>query len=70
MGKPAQPGDITICIYCGMIMLFGPDMQLQNVPDAVLNRVRESALWPEIVEMQRKINVFLKNPPGDPGRSG
>lgn len=55
----AKPGDITVCVYCGMLMQFGPNMEYLEVPDKILVEVRKSALWGEVVEIQKRLSRLL-----------
>jgi hypothetical protein len=57
--KPARPGDVTICIHCGMIMQFGPHMELRRVTSEEMAGLRTSALWQEIVALQKKLNEIM-----------
>lgn len=57
-GNGPRPKDITICVYCGMIMQFGPDLRLLKVDDAEIKKVRKSAAWKDVVEIQKKLNTF------------
>jgi hypothetical protein len=45
-----QPGDVTVCFYCGHIMVFGDDLMLRNPTDA---EIREIAGDARILAVQR-----------------
>lgn len=47
--KP-EPGDVTVCIGCGHIMVFADDLRLRNPKD---DEMREIAGRPEIIAIQK-----------------
>lgn len=57
-GSHPDPGDITICVYCGHIMAFSDDnMKLRDLTD---KEASEVAGDPNILEAQRFAKEFRK----------
>lgn len=51
-GAIAGPGDVTLCLKCGKVFVFGPTMELVDAPAHVLND-------PEVKRVQRAIWELL-----------
>jgi len=57
--ETARPGDVTICNYCGAIMLFGPKMELRPADENIIRTLEKTALWAEVAALQRKRDTLL-----------
>lgn len=53
-----NPGDITICLYCGHIMSFSDDMSLCELND---DQIKEIAGNPDIIKHQKIVDQARKN---------
>jgi hypothetical protein len=49
-GGSPNPGDVTVCIYCGHIMVFGEGLKLRNPDD---DEIKEIAGDRRILAIQR-----------------
>jgi hypothetical protein len=58
-GVPARPGDVTICIRCGMIMAFTEEMKLGPIEKKRLQEIKDSAIWAEIVALQECLDKII-----------
>ena len=52
-----NPGDITICLYCGHIMAYSDDMKLRDLTD---EEVIEVAGHPDLIKNQKFVEFSNK----------
>jgi hypothetical protein len=50
-----SPGDVTVCFYCGHIMVFGDDLLMRNPTDA---EIHDIAGDPRVLAAQRALKGF------------
>ncbi len=43
--KAPREGDVSICIYCGAILVFGPKLVLRPPTAAELDGLKQSSSW-------------------------
>ena len=58
----AEPGDISICLYCGHINAFADDLTLRNLTDAEMTMIAGDPL---IIAVQNMRAEVIKKKPGD-----
>jgi hypothetical protein len=60
-GEPPGPGDVSICLGCGKIMLFGPApaLELRKLTDPETVRLMLSPEWASVLRMQRAVCVSI-----------
>jgi hypothetical protein len=49
-----EPGSVTVCLYCGAVLIIGNDLKPRKPTDAELADIVASKEWPYIHEMSRK----------------
>jgi hypothetical protein len=49
-----ESGDVTVCLYCGAVLIIGNDLKPRKPTDAELADIVASKEWPYIREMSRK----------------
>jgi hypothetical protein len=54
--RPAA-GDLSICLYCGHLMLFDQEMKLRDLTPEEMRDVRRSDTWSYIQSMQKKFRA-------------
>jgi hypothetical protein len=54
--KPPKPNDITVCVYCGSMMKFDRKMSLVKINRGELENIKKTALWGELIELQRELH--------------
>jgi hypothetical protein len=52
-----EPGNSTICLYCGHLMVFAEDMSLRALTDA---EMVELAGDPQVLEVMRFIEAYKR----------
>jgi hypothetical protein len=52
-----RPGDITICLYCGHLLVFADDLTVRNPTDAEMTSLAGNR---EVLRMQRLRGDFVK----------
>jgi len=61
-GAEPKPDDISLCIYCGHIMMYAPDLTLRELTD---DEIVEIAGRPDVVEARKIIfasrGIFATN---------
>lgn len=66
--KPRLPeaGDLSICTYCGAILRFGQDLQLEPVTDDDMARLSEAnrSTLREASQSIRRLNQVMADPNG------
>lgn len=45
-----DPGDVTLCLWCGHIMVFGDDLTVHNPTDEEMQRIAGSR---DVIALQR-----------------
>ena len=56
-GGSPRPGDISICIKCGMIMQYAKDLSFEKIIPEVLEKIKgDKEQWDKIVRFQKIIN--------------
>jgi hypothetical protein len=54
-GSLPQPGDINVCLYCGELLTFNPDMTIRRpTPEEIAEYKKQPGLWDEITSYQRR----------------
>ena len=51
-GQTPDPGDITVCIWCGTYLMYGDDMGLKLLTDEIYNSLPK--------ETKTQLSVFRK----------
>ena len=51
--KP-QPGDYSVCIYCGVFLVFGDDIRMEHFPDENLMEMEDEDRL-KITKMRRAV---------------
>lgn len=58
-GEKPEPGDISICLGCGGVNFFGPDLT-QRKPTALEILELPPAIWQEVQRIQRARDQIKK----------
>lgn len=56
-------GDVTVCVYCLTIQLYGPEMVLHLPSDDEMGGLVESGTWDHLHELIEKIKEFKQQNP-------
>jgi hypothetical protein len=56
-GAVPTPGDISVCLNCGQILVFGDDL-IQRMPtEEELAKIKASKIWPGLQSVQISIRM-------------
>ena len=55
------PGDPTICLYCGEILIFGAGLQMRLPSGSELRDLQaDASLWAELTTLQRQFRAAVE----------
>ena len=55
--QPPKPGDLSICINCGMIHIFNQDFKIRKLTEDELARAKANpVIWAVVVKLQNHLN--------------
>lgn len=60
--EPPRPGDISMCLYCGALLEFGPKLERIKLSDEVFNKLPLKFQWQlqEMVAFQKRNDDAMK----------
>lgn len=59
-GRSPSEGDISICINCAEILVFGKDLILEEITDEIRKKMKAEGIWKEVVRNQVLVFKMLK----------
>jgi hypothetical protein len=58
--ESVTPGDISICAYCGEVMLFERDLKTRRPTELELIEIQRSESWPLVERVRTAVKTAFK----------